>query len=46
MESSLQQSLFGHYEIFDTFKNLYLSKKCPNKIMLSGEKGKGKRTIA
>ena len=46
MESSLQQSLFGHYEIFDTFKNLYLSKKFPNKIILSGEKGIGKCTLA
>ena len=33
MEPSLQQSLFGHYETFDTFKNLYLSKKFPNKII-------------
>ena len=46
MESSLQQSLFGHYEIFNTFKNLYLSKKFPNKIILSGEKGIGKSTLA
>ena len=46
MESSLQQSLFGHYEIFDKFKNLHLSKKFPNKIILSGEKGIGKCTLA
>ena len=46
MESSLQQSLFGHFEIFDTFKNLYLSEKFPNKIILSGEKGIGKCTLA
>ena len=46
MEFSSQQSLFGHYEIFDTFKNLYLSKKFPNKIILSGEKGIGKCTLA
>ena len=46
MESSLQQSLFGHCEIFDTFKNLHLIKKFPNKIILSGEKGIGKCTLA
>ena len=46
MESLVQQSLFGHYEIFDTLKNLYLNKKFPNKIILSGEKGIGKCTLA
>ncbi|MDC3101863.1 AAA family ATPase [Candidatus Pelagibacter sp.] len=46
METLLQKSLFGHYEIFDTFKNLYLNKKFPNKIILSGEKGIGKCTLA
>ena len=46
MDASLQQSLFGHYEIFDKFKNLHLIKKFPNKIILSGEKGIGKCTLA
>ena len=46
MESLLQQRLFGHYEIFDILKNLYLNKKFPNKIILSGEKGIGKCTLA
>ena len=46
MESLLQKSLFGHYEIFDKLKNLYLNKKFPNKIILSGEKGIGKCTLA
>ena len=46
METLLQKSLFGHYEIFDILKNLYLSKKFPNKIILSGEKGIGKCTLA
>ena len=46
MESLLQQSLFEHNQIFDTFKNLYLNKKFPNKIILSGEKGIGKCTLA
>ncbi len=46
MEPLLQKSLFGHNEIFDTLKNLYLNKKFPNKIILSGEKGIGKCTLA
>ena len=46
METLLQKCLFGHYEIFDTLKNLYLNKKFPNKIILSGEKGIGKCTLA
>ena len=46
MESLLQKSLFGHYEIFDSLKNLYLNQKFPNKIILSGEKGIGKCTLA
>ena len=46
METLLQKSLFGHYEIFDTLKNLYLNKKFPNKIILSGERGIGKCTLA
>ena len=43
---AIQKCLFGHYEIFDTLKNLYLNKKFPNKIILSGEKGIGKCTLA
>ena len=46
MEAFDQKYLFGHYEIFDTLKNLYLNKKFPNKIILSGEKGIGKCTLA
>ncbi len=46
MEALSQKCLFGHYEIFDIFKNLYLNKKFPNKIILSGEKGIGKCTLA
>ena len=46
MESLLQKCLYGHYEIFDTLKNLYLNKKFPNKIILSGEMGIGKCTLA
>ena len=44
--SQSQQSLFGHYEIFDILKNLQLKKRLPNKIILSGEKGIGKCTLA
>ncbi len=46
MESLLQKRLYGHEEIFNTLKNLYLNKKFPNKIILSGEKGIGKCTLA
>ena len=41
-----QQSLFGHYEVFNTLKNLQLNKRLPNKILLSGEMGIGKCTLA
>jgi len=46
MEAQLQQSLLGHHETFDILKNLKLNKKLPNKIILSGEKGIGKCTLA
>ena len=46
MESQSQKSLFGHQEIFDVLKKLQLKKKLPNKIILSGEKGIGKCTLA
>ena len=46
MKALLQKYLFGHNEIFDTLKNLYLNQKFPNKIILSGEKGIGKCTLA
>ena len=46
IKSESQQSLFGHSEIFNTLKNLYLNKKLPNRIILSGEKGIGKCTLA
>ena len=46
IEAHLQQSLFLHNEIFEILKNLHLKKKLPNKIILSGEKGIGKCTLA
>ena len=41
-----QLSLFGHHDEFINFIKLYLDKKLPNKILLSGEKGIGKSTLA
>ena len=41
-----QLSLFGHQNEFINFIELYQSQKLPNKILLSGEKGIGKSTLA
>ena len=41
-----QLSLYGHYSEFFNFIDLYKDKKLPNKILLSGEKGIGKSTLA
>ena len=41
-----QLSLYGHRSEFCNFIDLYKSKKLPNKILLSGEKGIGKSTLA
>jgi DNA polymerase-3 subunit delta' len=41
-----QLSLYGHHSEFFNFINLYKNKKLPNKILLSGEKGIGKSTLA
>ena len=41
-----QLSLFGHIYEFSNFIELYKNKKLPNKILLSGEKGIGKSTLA
>ena len=46
LNSSNQINLFGHDIIFNKLVNLYLKKKLPNKILLSGEKGIGKSTLA
>jgi DNA polymerase-3 subunit delta' len=45
LNPSNQLSLFGHNSEFKNFYNLYLNKKLPNKIILSGEKGIGKSTL-
>jgi DNA polymerase-3 subunit delta' len=41
-----QLSLYGHCSEFFNFIDLYKNKKLPNKILLSGEKGIGKSTLA
>ena len=41
-----QLSLFGHHIEFSNFIELYINNKLPNKILLSGEKGIGKSTLA
>ena len=46
MTSQSQLNLFGHNKIFNILKKLHLNKKFPNKIILSGEMGIGKCTLA
>jgi len=41
-----QLSLYNHYFELNNFINLYKNQKLPNKILLSGEKGIGKSTLA
>jgi DNA polymerase-3 subunit delta' len=41
-----QLILYGHHFEFCNFIDLYKDKKLPNKILLSGEKGIGKSTLA
>jgi len=41
-----QLSLYGHHITFLNFIDLYKNNKFPNKILLSGEKGIGKSTLA
>ena len=41
-----QLSLYGHHLEFLNFIELYKSQKLPNKILLSGQKGIGKSTLA
>ena len=43
---STQTILYEHKKIFSDLSKLYKSNKLPNKILLSGEKGIGKSTIA
>ena len=46
LNSSTQQNLYVHHEVFNHLCKLYLKNKLPNKILLSGEKGIGKSTLA
>ena len=39
------ENLFGLYENFEFLNNLYIKKKLPKVIMLSGKKGSGKSTL-
>ena len=46
LNPSNQLILFGHHTEFKNFSNLFFNQKLPNKILLSGEKGIGKSTLA
>ena len=41
-----QLTLYGYHSEFSNFIKLYKSEKLPNKILLSGQKGIGKSTLA
>jgi len=46
LNPSTQIKLFEHKKIFNNLSKLYKKKKLPNKIILSGDKGIGKSTLA
>ena len=46
LNPSTQRYLFEHKEIFNQLPKLYKNDNLPNKILLSGEKGIGKSTLA
>ena len=46
LNPSTQKNLFEHKEIFNQLYKLYKNDNLPNKILLSGEKGIGKSTLA
>jgi len=46
LSPSTQINLFGLNNFFLELTNLFDQKKFPNKILLSGEKGSGKCTLA
>tara|TARA_X000000368_G_scaffold17669_1_gene13914 strand:+ start:1084 stop:2013 length:930 start_codon:yes stop_codon:yes gene_type:complete len=46
LNPSIQKNLFEHKKIFNDLSKLYKNDKLPNKILLSGEKGIGKSTLA
>ena len=46
LNPSTQINLFEHKDIFNQLYKLYKNDNLPNKILLSGEKGIGKSTLA
>ncbi len=46
LRPSTQTHLFAHNQLMNEFINLYNTNRLPNKIILSGEKGIGKSTLA
>ncbi len=46
LNSSNNKYLYGHEDVFNKLRNLYLQNKLPNKIIFSGNKGIGKATLA
>ncbi len=46
LEPSNQKKIYGHNVIFNQLKQLDENSKLPNKILLSGQKGIGKSTLA
>ena len=46
LDPSNQLNLLGHENYFLELTSLFLKDKLPNKILLSGEKGIGKSTLA
>ncbi len=46
LNPSTQTDLFQHKEVFNQLSKLYQNDYLPNKILLSGEKGVGKSTLA
>ena len=46
LNPSIQTNLFGYKNIFNQLSKLYKNDNLPNKILLSGEKGIGKSTLA
>ncbi len=46
LNATTQINLFEHKEIFNQLSKLYKNNNLPNKILLSGEKGIGKSTLA
>ena len=44
-DSKKSLNLFGLFDNFDFLKNLYIKKKFPKVLMLSGKKGSGKSTL-